>query len=601
MDALFDGFKLSWEIPRAYQEFFLPVWGPVRLNSMELQLIDHPAFARLADIYQLGQTHLVFRGATHKRWEHALGTLHAASMMCDAIERNFAESEEKGEPPLSGDYLRAKPLSDVEVAFVRLSALLHDIGHISAGHTFEDELGLLTPHDADDRLNHVLDRRVWRGHHELATLRELIDSVYASAAANTGLQESASEIFLNIVSKSRATHDVASDGLRTQVCRDIVGNTICADILDYLHRDFHHLGKPRPVDGRILEYFEIRQRGADPSTAQLVVNLRGGDKVRHDAVTAIFELLEARYQLGEIALFHRTKLIASAMLERIVAEVSDAASVDAGWFEGQLDTLLDCSDEELPGVLTSRASELITELSRTKRQSISTDYIASSRDRIAVASDLGRRLRLRKLHKQVRAFKTSNLPSSKREEIERRLGGAAGKGNRLAMCRRLEHDFRLEPGSVVLYCPARTPHAKIAMVQVVVGGQIGRLSELDSREGDPAHTGGLFVAQGRRFAGLWCAQVSISPEARDKLKQSELLDVFGWTVEELVFGVNVDGPERAIDVAYNIATVLKNNEDYSQGASLELVPRGQVHGRASTYVEYVTGAPSLRYLVGLEP
>src|SRR4051794_17639798 len=45
-----------------------------------------------------------------------------------------------------------------------------------------------------------------------------------------------------------------------RVCRDLIGNTICADLLDYLHRDWLHLGKPKHFDDRLLEYLEIRSR-----------------------------------------------------------------------------------------------------------------------------------------------------------------------------------------------------------------------------------------------------------------------------------------------------------------------------------------------------
>src|ERR1035441_3781085 len=60
------------------KETLLPISGMVRLSPRELAIIDHPAFQRLFEIYQLGQTNLVYRGATHMRGEHAIGTLHAA-------------------------------------------------------------------------------------------------------------------------------------------------------------------------------------------------------------------------------------------------------------------------------------------------------------------------------------------------------------------------------------------------------------------------------------------------------------------------------------------------------------------------------------------
>ena len=184
-----------------------------------MRLVDHPAFSRLADIYQLGQTHLVFRGATHKRWEHALGTLHAAQLIVSALERNYREAESKGRETLSGSWRRATPPTPQETTFIRLAALLHDIGHLAAGHTFEDELGLLTKHDADERLIYVLDRKTWRGGGEETTLRELIDLEFESAALATRLNVKASEIFLELVSKTRTRIHARSDNISPRTSR----------------------------------------------------------------------------------------------------------------------------------------------------------------------------------------------------------------------------------------------------------------------------------------------------------------------------------------------------------------------------------------------
>ena len=51
------------------QEIFLPVSGFVWLHPEEISVVNHPAFQRLGRIYQLGQSYVVFRGATHKRLE----------------------------------------------------------------------------------------------------------------------------------------------------------------------------------------------------------------------------------------------------------------------------------------------------------------------------------------------------------------------------------------------------------------------------------------------------------------------------------------------------------------------------------------------------
>jgi hypothetical protein len=122
------------------QEFFLPVTGFVWFFPEEVEVINHPAFQRLGRINQLGQAYLVFRGATHKRIEHSLGAVHIVQRMISAISRNSEKAQFRRQP-------LAEQLSPSEVRFVRLGALLHDIGHLAAGHTLEDELGLIGAHD----------------------------------------------------------------------------------------------------------------------------------------------------------------------------------------------------------------------------------------------------------------------------------------------------------------------------------------------------------------------------------------------------------------------------------------------------------------------
>lgn len=122
-------------------EFFLPISGFVWLFPEEVAVVNHPAFQRLGRIYQLGQSYVVFRGATHKRLEHVLGALNVVQRMIAAVQTNSDK--------FLGDATWAPPLTEQESRFVRLGTLLHDIGHIAAGHTVEDELQLVSKHDAD--------------------------------------------------------------------------------------------------------------------------------------------------------------------------------------------------------------------------------------------------------------------------------------------------------------------------------------------------------------------------------------------------------------------------------------------------------------------
>jgi uncharacterized protein len=97
-----------------------PVFGFINLQSeVVFDLIEHPYFQRLRRIKQLGLSCLVFPGANHTRFEHAIGSLH---LMCLAI-----------------DVLRSKgvEISNEEAEAVSIAILLHDIGHGPFSHALE--------------------------------------------------------------------------------------------------------------------------------------------------------------------------------------------------------------------------------------------------------------------------------------------------------------------------------------------------------------------------------------------------------------------------------------------------------------------------------
>src|SRR4051812_41659683 len=103
-----------------------PLWNNIRVDPLALRLIDTPAFQRLRYVRQLGLAFLVYPGASHSRFEHALGTYHLA-------RRALLLLEERGE---------LGELGDERCADVRIAALLHDIGHYPFSHALE-EIGAL--------------------------------------------------------------------------------------------------------------------------------------------------------------------------------------------------------------------------------------------------------------------------------------------------------------------------------------------------------------------------------------------------------------------------------------------------------------------------
>ena len=56
-----------------------PIHVFIRMDSDERKIIDSEQFQRLRHIHQLALTSLVYPGATHKRFEHSLGTMELAT------------------------------------------------------------------------------------------------------------------------------------------------------------------------------------------------------------------------------------------------------------------------------------------------------------------------------------------------------------------------------------------------------------------------------------------------------------------------------------------------------------------------------------------
>ena len=97
-----------------------PVYGFVSIAyETVFDLIEHPYFQRLRNIKQLGLTHLVYPGALHTRFHHALGAMHLMGIALETLKnKGVAITEEEAEA-------------------VTIAILLHDIGHGPFSHALE--------------------------------------------------------------------------------------------------------------------------------------------------------------------------------------------------------------------------------------------------------------------------------------------------------------------------------------------------------------------------------------------------------------------------------------------------------------------------------
>lgn len=147
-----------------------PIYGFITIpNSLVYDLIQHPYFQRLRRISQMGLSYLVYPGAHHTRFHHALGAMH---MMQRAIE-----------------VLRFKEvsISKEEENALLIAILLHDIGHGPFSHAMEHSIVEEVNHEAIsllfmNKLNEEFDGelslaiQVFKGEYHRKFMLQLISS-----------------------------------------------------------------------------------------------------------------------------------------------------------------------------------------------------------------------------------------------------------------------------------------------------------------------------------------------------------------------------------------------------------------------------------------
>lgn len=97
-----------------------PVYGFITIPSdFIFDLIEHPFFQRLRYIKQLSMTHLVYPGALHTRFHHALGAMHLMEQALDILS------------------MKGVQITEDEREGALIAILLHDIGHGPFSHSLE--------------------------------------------------------------------------------------------------------------------------------------------------------------------------------------------------------------------------------------------------------------------------------------------------------------------------------------------------------------------------------------------------------------------------------------------------------------------------------
>ena len=147
-----------------------PVYGFITIQSdLIYDIISHPYFQRLRYIRQLGLTDLIYPGALHSRFQHALGAMHLMGRVLDNLRTKGVE------------------ISAEEYEASQIAVLLHDLGHGPFSHALEDSLLSGVKHESisyllmsvlNDHFNDALDLtlKIFRNSYKRKFFHQLVSS-----------------------------------------------------------------------------------------------------------------------------------------------------------------------------------------------------------------------------------------------------------------------------------------------------------------------------------------------------------------------------------------------------------------------------------------
>lgn len=194
-----------------------PVHDLVRFEAEEEEivpaLLDAPEVQRLRRIRQLGVTHLVFPGAEHSRFTHAIGAAHVMSRLARRLR------EIDGELPFW------QRLASDRARDALAAALLHDLGHGPYSHLYEEAIPGAPHHES------------W----SLAIVRDPGTRVHqVLAARDPGLPERVASLISGGEEEGGPKH--GGEPYPLPYLAHAVSGTLDVDRCDYLLRDAHMTG-----------------------------------------------------------------------------------------------------------------------------------------------------------------------------------------------------------------------------------------------------------------------------------------------------------------------------------------------------------------------
>jgi HD superfamily phosphohydrolase len=560
---------MSAERGKLYQD---RLYGTKVLSPLAVEAMNTAEFQRLAGLRQLGFTDLVFRGATHTRFEHSVGTYFICRTMMRRIVQNhdrlrlghpgqyvnecFALTPDDWLPDGTAKGIREKSISPSYQArwrglteVISVAGLLHDLGHVPFGHTLEDEFtGIYGRHDrlAGPRLHEILfdksselahvfsgEMNPWLPGISNDQLRALIyvilnwkEKIEHPVQSFTTLLDKAIQGNNKdpkqkdrLLSLKGLYVDFKNQDMFHPFMSDIVGNTICADLLDYLPRDRTNLGMESRRHERLLRYFTIRKgtlyEPEEGLRLSIMVTRKGRGGQRRDVATTVLDIMRERYQMPERVFYHHKKAAASAMLAKLTELAGHVGAKPRGedgiypapWNEARsteslVPHMVHLSDSDLLGYLGNvKVDDTSAMLQRRLYQALKYRRKGLYRTLLVVDSDLAHESP-GTIGSFARYFREND--GKDRIALEADLAKAAGAEN----------------GDVLIYCP--DPHMQSKEVDARMEIQEGRILPLRLQRESFAYSDDLKVLQ-QYYTELWCAYIFVSPSLYDNEDKCRLV------------------------------------------------------------------------------
>ncbi len=288
-------------------------------EKTEKDLIDSVWVQRLRRIYQLQSARWVYPAAEHSRFQHSLGTMHVAGEFARHIYASLY------------DVCKDVPSANYVEELMRLSGLLHDVGHGPYGHFFDQ---------------HFLSD--WKLTHEIMGKQIIVKKLGAdiscirrspSGAFARGEKIDPNQIAYLILMPAASEESLQPRWL--QLLRQLFSGIYTVDNLDYVQRDAY-------MTGFSLDMVDI------PRLRYYTFFTKEGLTLHQSGISALRRFLNARLNLYSNVYFHRTTRALDLHLQEIFHETMKLICPDNP--STNLDTYMNCDEwslfNEVKGWLT---------------------------------------------------------------------------------------------------------------------------------------------------------------------------------------------------------------------------------------------------------